>query len=194
VTIIEVVPNECSKVLISRITGQVRSSTHFSGFGVNQDLGPAPEAAVACAPQDLHFTLLHHAVRVPEPMRLSVFGSIVRATLLLLPAVISLFLTSYVWASRKQPELFEKRVRIFRRSLTSAWIATALFLVASIEQLKTRQLLPGFWLVLNLSAALLVILGFTGAVTGRGWARALLLGWGVLLILGMFAVVVSTIP
>jgi len=41
---------------------------------------------------------------------------------------------------------------------------------------------------------LLVILGFTGAVTGRGWARALLLGWGVLLILGMFAVVVSTIP
>ena len=127
-------------------------------------------------------------------MRLSVFGSIVRATLLLLPAVISLFLTSYVWASRKQPELFEKRVRIFRRSLTSAWIATALFLVASIEQLKTRQLLPGFWLVLNLSAALLVILGFTGAVTGRGWARALLLGWGVLLILGMFAVVVSTIP
>jgi hypothetical protein len=127
-------------------------------------------------------------------MRLSVFGSIVRAILLLLPAAITLFLTSYVWASRKRPELSEGRVRIFRWSLTSTWIAMALFLVTSIDQLKTRQLLPGFWLVLNLSAALLAILCFTGAVTGRGWARALLLTWGVLLILGMFMVVVSTIP
>jgi hypothetical protein len=127
-------------------------------------------------------------------MRLSVFGSIVRAILLLLPAAISLILTSYVWASRKQPELSEGRVRIFRWSLASAWIATILFLVASIDQLKTRQILPGFWMVLNLSAVLLAILGFVGAVTGRGWSRALLLAWGALLIMGMSMVVASTIP
>ena len=127
-------------------------------------------------------------------MRFSVFGSIVRAILLLLPAAITLFVTSCVWASRKQSELSEGRIKIFVWSLTSAWIATALFLVASIDQLKTRQLLPGFWSVLNLSAALLAIVGFIGAATGRGWARALLLTWGALLILGMFMVVASTIP
>jgi hypothetical protein len=127
-------------------------------------------------------------------MRLSVFGSIVRAIVLLLPAAIALTATSYVWAAGKQSELSDRRVRIFRWSLTSAWIAMALFLVTSIDQLKTRQLLPGFWLVLNLSAVLLAMLGFAGAVTGRGWSRALLLTWGALLIMGMFMVVASTIP
>jgi hypothetical protein len=127
-------------------------------------------------------------------MRLSVFGSIIRAIVLLLPAAIALIVTSYVWAARKQSALSEGRVRIFRWSLTSAWIAMALFLVTSVDQLKTRQILPGFWLVLNLSALLLAILGFAGAVTGKGWSRALLLTWGALLIMGMFMVVVSTIP
>jgi hypothetical protein len=70
----------------------------------------------------------------------------------------------------------------------------ALFLVASIDQLKTRQMLPGFWLILNVSTAVLAMLGFTGAVSGKGWPRGLLLAWGVLLTLGMFMVVVSTIP
>jgi hypothetical protein len=70
----------------------------------------------------------------------------------------------------------------------------ALFLVTSIDQLKTRQVLPGFWSVLNLRAALFAILGFAGALAGRGWNRVRLLTWSVLLILGMFSVVTSTIP
>lgn len=142
----------------------------------------------------LRFTVPRHADRVPGPMRLSVFGSIVRAILFLLPAAVTLTSAFFIWASRKRPELSERRARIFRWSLTSAWIATALFFVASIDQLKTRQLLPGFWLVLNLAAALLAMVGFAGAASGRGWARTLLLTWGVLLMFGIFMVVVSTIP
>lgn len=127
-------------------------------------------------------------------MILTVFGAIVRAVVLLLPAAIALLLASYVWISRKPPELPERRFKTFRWGLISAWIATALALVVSVDQLKTRQLLPGFWTVMNLCALLLTVLGVGGALTGRGWARAFSLAWGVLLILGMVAVVVSTIP
>jgi len=35
----ETLPSLLGQLLISRITGQVRSSTHFSGYGVNQALG-----------------------------------------------------------------------------------------------------------------------------------------------------------
>jgi hypothetical protein len=69
-----------------------------------------------------------------------------------------------------------------------------LILVASIDQLRTRQVLPGFWLVTNLSAVIFAILGIGGAFAGRGWSRLLLIAWAALLIFGMLAVVASTIP
>ena len=63
--------------------------------------------------QALHFAVLRHA-GVPGAMRLSLFGSGVRAVLLLLPAALTLCLTFYVWTSRKRPDLSEGRVKIFR--------------------------------------------------------------------------------
>jgi hypothetical protein len=123
-----------------------------------------------------------------------VFGSVVRAALLLLPAAITLFLTSWFWKKGKQVELSQGRVRIFRFSVASAWMATVLFLVGSIDQLKTRQILPGFWSGLNLCAVFLAISALLGALAGKGWCRVLLLTWTVLLTLGLSMVVASTIP
>jgi len=126
-------------------------------------------------------------------MRLSIFGAVVRAVFLLLPSAIALFSASYIWALRRRPELSNARVRIFKSGLASAWIATTIFLVASIDQLKTRQIY-GFWTTVNLFGAFAGVLGFAGGLTGRGWGRALLFTWAVLLVSGMFLVVVSTIP
>jgi hypothetical protein len=127
-------------------------------------------------------------------MRLSILESIVRATLLLAPAVIALVCASYVWAPSKYPELPAWRVKGFRWGMVLAWLATGFFMIASVDQLETRQVLPGFWSFLNLSAALLGLFALAGALSGRGWGRALLLGWGSLLVVGMLAVVASTIP
>ncbi len=87
--------------------------------------------------QALHFAVLRHA-GVPGAMRLSLFGSGVRAVLLLLPAALTLCLTFYVWTSRKRPDLSEGASRSSGGS-NSACIAMALCLVASIDQLKTRR-------------------------------------------------------
>jgi hypothetical protein len=127
-------------------------------------------------------------------MRLSVLESVIRATLLLLPAAVALACASYVWSPSKYPELPAWRVKSFRWSRTFAWLATAFFLIASVDQIKTRQILPGFWSFVNDCAALLALLGIAGAFAGRGWGRVLMLGWGLLLVVGMLAVVATTIP
>jgi hypothetical protein len=44
-------------------------------------------------------------------MRLSLFGSIVGAVLIFLPAATVLALTFYVWKSRKRSDLSERRVK-----------------------------------------------------------------------------------
>lgn len=127
-------------------------------------------------------------------MRLSTIGSIIRATVMLAPAAIALACASYVWVPSKYPELPAWRVRGFRWGLKFAWLATAFFLIASVDQLRTRQILPGFWGFVNLCATFLAMLGIVGAFAGRGWGRVSMLGWGLFLIIGILAVVVTTIP
>lgn len=55
----------------------------------------------------------------------------------------------------QQEELANWRATAFRGGVVSAWIAMFLFLFASVDQLKTRGIEPGFWHFVNVSAVFL---------------------------------------
>jgi hypothetical protein len=72
-------------------------------------------------------------------MRLTTIESVVRAVLLLLPAIAALAGASVLWMPSKFPEISEGRATTFRFGLILAGLSTALFVVASADQLRTRQ-------------------------------------------------------
>src|SRR5579871_2010659 len=127
-------------------------------------------------------------------MRLSLLEAFVHAAILLLPAGISLFAGIYFWTSQEHPELTARRIAFVQWGLVASCTTTIFCFITCLEQLRTREITPGFWLYANVCAGVSFLCGSAGAIIATGRARICLVAWSVLLCAGFLGVVASTIP
>jgi len=111
-----------------------------------------------------------------------------------LPAILCLVFVCFGWFANKRPSIKEWRITTFRWALILAPLATVLFFTSAVHLLLRLKPAQGSWLLFNYLAIALWALCLAAAFTGKGWGRALLIGWWILLFVGVFGAASATIP
>jgi hypothetical protein len=114
------------------------------------------------------------------------FGVFLYLSILLLPAVMSLFFAWALWLDKKHLEKTQWRARAFRLSMVAATAATVLTSIDGARFVDTQLPATGFFLVGNWAALLLWLLALLGAFAGRGGRRVSLLCSSVFLFVGVY--------
>ena len=105
-----------------------------------------------------------------------------------LPATVLLYFAWSVRIGNKRPDIAGWRLSTFRWGLICAPISMAALVPGEVNYLETWGT-PNWVLgVMNWVGFLLWIFSLAASLTGKGRARVLLCGWGVLAILGTLAV------
>jgi hypothetical protein len=105
-----------------------------------------------------------------------------------LPALTALVLACVAWIAGRHTQISPWRLVTFKWGLIAAFVDTLLFLPAAIRFLAMGSPATGIWFAANCLSFGLLILVFAAVFTGKGWSRALLILWSVLLVLGVFMV------
>ena len=111
-----------------------------------------------------------------------------------LPAILCLVFVCRGWFANTRPSIKEWRINTFQWGLILAPLATVLFFTCAVHLLVTPKPAQGTWLFFNYLAVALWALCLAAALTGKGWGRALLIGWWILLFVGVFGADLATIP
>jgi hypothetical protein len=111
-----------------------------------------------------------------------------------LPAILCLVFVCFGWFAKKRPSIKEWRATTFRWALILAPLTTVLFFTSAVHLLVTLKPAQGPWLFFNYLATALWALCLAAAFAGKGWGRALLIGWWILLFVGVFGADSATIP
>jgi hypothetical protein len=127
-------------------------------------------------------------------MRSHLLAALGLALLFFLPAILCLVFVCCGWFANKRPSIKEWRISTFRWALILAPLATVLFFVSAVHLLVTFKPAQGPWLFFNYLAIALWALCLATAFTGKGWGRTLLIGWWILLFVGIFGADLATIP
>ena len=120
--------------------------------------------------------------------------TLVLVALFFLPAAISLFFAWSVWIANKRPTIAGWRLATFRWSLIAAVMAMIAFFPGSVQELRTLEPAHGVSLIANWAGLVLWMIGFAGALTGKGWGRITLVFWGILMFVGVFGISSVMIP
>ena|SRR5579862_8288687 len=120
--------------------------------------------------------------------------TLVLVALFFLPAAISLFFAWSVWIANKRPTIAGWRLATFRWGLIAAVMAMIAFFPGSVQELRTLEPAHGVSLIANWAGLVLWMIGFAGALTGKGWGRITLVFWGILMFVGVFGISSVMIP
>ena len=110
-----------------------------------------------------------------------------------LPAAICLYFAWSTWIGEQGTEIAHWRRVAFQCGLVAAVFATMVFITSCWYMLQSVETTRGIVLAANWLSVGFWILGTLLALTGKGWPRLTLAGWGVLMVLGLAGIVSARI-
>jgi hypothetical protein len=116
------------------------------------------------------------------------FGTGLLVIVFFFPVIGYLVLAWLGWFGNRRRTIKAWRVRTFRWALFIAAVDTAAFVPVGVLLLQPAEQARGLLRLAGRLGTVLWILSLAGSLAGKGSERILLFCWGILLILGVFAI------